>query len=210
MGLTARQQEIYDYILEHLGRTGLPPTRAQIVTQFKFASPNAAQCHLKALERHGVIELISKAARGIRPTDPAYGHQPMVTLPIIGRVSAGQPILAVAHQQGQMTVEPRQFRPQPHFLLKVVGDSMIDAGIYENDLLVVHKTPEARSGQIVVARIDEEITVKELQRKGRRVELLAHNANYQPIVINPNQEFAIEGLAVGLIRSYSNAPTPLR
>jgi repressor LexA len=109
-----------------------------------------------------------------------------------------------------MTVEPRQFRPQPHFLLKVVGDSMIDAGIYENDLLVVHKTPEARSGQIVVARIDEEITVKELQRKGRRVELLAHNANYQPIVINPNQEFAIEGLAVGLIRSYSNAPTPLR
>ena len=210
MSLTPRQQEIYNYIVDRIQQTGLPPTRAQIVQQFKFASPNAAQCHLKALERHGVIELMTGTARGIRPTDPTHHQASARQLPVIGRVSAGQPILAVAHQEGQMSVQPGQFNPRPDFLLRVVGESMVDAGIYDGDLLVVHKTPEARTGQIVVARIDDEITVKELHRRGRRIELLAHNQDYAPIVIDSNCEFAIEGLAVGLIRSYSDALTPLR
>ncbi len=210
MSLTARQQEVYDFIINHLEQTGLPPTRAQIVSHFRFASPNAAQCHLKALEKHGVIELLSGTARGIRPTSPTLRAPASTQLPIIGRVSAGRPILAVEHQEALMAVEPGHFSPKPHFLLKVQGDSMVQAGILDGDLLVVHKTPEARTGQIVVARIDDEITVKELSRKGRRIELLPHNPRYKPMVIQPSHEFAIEGLGVGVIRSFSDGPTPPR
>lgn len=210
MSLTRRQQEIYDFIVEHMDATGLPPTRAQIVTHFRFASPNAAQCHLKALEKHGVIELLSGTARGIRLNTTASNGRSAVALPVIGRVSAGRPILAIEHHEGQMPIEPSHFSPKPHFLLRVTGESMVDAGICDGDLLVVHKTPEARSGQIVVARIDDEITVKQLKRTGRRIELIAHNPNYAPIRIGRDQEFAIEGLAVGVIRAFSGGQAPLR
>jgi len=204
MSLTKRQQAIYDFIADHVDRHGWPPTRAQIVKHFKFSSPNAAQCHLKALERQGVIELIQGTARGIRVIARDSNPASAKSLPVIGRVSAGRPILAVEHQQAQLSVDPSAFSPKPHFLLKVNGDSMIDAGINDGDMLVVHKTPEARTGQIVVARIDDEITVKELKRRGRGIELVAHNPAYPPIKVRSGQEFAVEGLAVGVIRSFSN------
>jgi len=207
MALTQRQQEIYDFIVEQMEATGLPPTRAQIVAHFGFASPNAAQCHLKALEKQGVLTLMGSTARGIRLHEPKPRGFP--SLPVIGRVSAGRPILAVEHQEAMMAVDPTHFSPKPHFLLRVIGDSMINAGIHDGDLLVVHKTPEAKTGQIVVARIDDEVTVKQLQRRGRRIELLAHNPNYAPIAITKGQEFAIEGLAVGVIRSFSGGSIPL-
>lgn len=210
MSLTRRQQQIYDFIVEHIGATGLPPTRAQIVTHFRFASPNAAQCHLKALEKQGAIELLPGMARGIRLNTASPKTPASISLPVIGRVSAGRPILAIEHHEAQMPIEPSHFSPKPHFLLRVTGESMIDAGIYDGDLLVVHKTPEARSGQIVVARIDDEITVKQLKRTGRRVELIAHNPDYPHIRIGRDQEFAIEGLAVGVIRAFSGGQVPLR
>lgn len=205
MGLTKRQQSIYDFIVEHINAHGWPPTRAQIVSHFKFASPNAAQCHLKALERQGVIELLGGTARGIRLTERTKEARHTKHLPIIGRVSAGRPILALEHQESHMPIDPTWFTPKPHFLLRVKGDSMIEAGIDDGDLLVVHKTPEARSGQIVVARIDDEITVKQLKRRGRGIELVAHNEAYSPIRVQSDQEFAIEGLAVGVIRAFANA-----
>ncbi len=210
MGLTRRQQQIFDYIVDEIQSKGLPPTRAQIVKHFKFASPNAAQCHLKALEKQGVIELLGGTARGIRPTQLPYPSKHLMSLPVIGRVAAGRPILAVEHQESQLSIEPTQFSPKPHFLLRVQGESMSQAGIYDGDLLVVHKTPEARSGQIVVARIDDEITVKQLQRRGRRIELVAHHPSYATITVNKDQDFAIEGLAVGVIRSFSDGQVPLR
>lgn len=205
MPLTARQQAIYDYLVEHIDRHGWPPTRAQIVRHFKFASPNAAQCHLKALERQGVIELLQGTARGIRVVSASQKPHVAKSLPVIGRVSAGRPILALEHHQAQLSIDPSAFSPRPHFVLRVQGDSMIDAGIDDGDMLVVHKTPEARSGQIVVARIDDEITVKELKRRGRGIELVAHNPNYPPIRVQSDQEFAIEGLGVGVIRSFADA-----
>ncbi len=210
MSLTRRQQEIYDFIVEHINATGLPPTRAQIVTHFRFASPNAAQCHLKALEKHGAIELLSGTARGIRLSATSTKARSVTTLPVIGRVSAGRPILAVEHHEAHMPIELAHFSPKPHFLLRVNGDSMVNAGICDGDLLVVHKTPEARSGQMVVARIDDEITVKQLKRTGRRIELIAHNPNYAPIRIGRDHEFAVEGLAVGVIRAFSGGQVPLR
>lgn len=209
MALTQRQQQIYDYIVEKIESTGLPPTRAEIVAKFRFASPNAAQCHLKALEKQGVIELLGGTARGIRPVQTSQASTHLTTLPIIGRVAAGRPILAVEHQESQMSIEPTQFSPKPHFLLRVQGESMSQAGIYDGDLLVVHKTPEARSGQIVVARIDDEITVKQLQRRGRRIELVAHHPDYPIITVNKGQDFAIEGLAVGVIRAFLDGQVPL-
>lgn len=202
MPLTNRQQEILDFIEQQLFDRGLPPTRADIVDHFGFASPNAAQCHLRALARHGVIELRPNQARGIIPTAPRNQRQGGLSgLPLIGRVTAGTPVLAVENHEDEIRLDRRSFKPAPDYALRVVGDSMIDAGIHDQDLLLVHSTPEARSGQIVVARLGDEVTVKRLRRRGRATWLEAANPRYQPITIGQDDEFAIEGLGVGVIRT---------
>ncbi len=190
--LTPRQREILDFIRNSLEVLGAPPTRTEICSAFGFASPNAAEDHLRALAKKGVIVLEPGSARGIRLVE-------QLGLPLIGSVAAGSPILAVENQLGKVQVNPNLFSPRADYLLKVRGLSMVDAGILDGDLLAVHKTGEARSGQIVVARLDDEVTVKRLKRTGRRVELLAENSDYAPIAVE-GREFAIEGLAVGLIR----------
>lgn len=194
MKLTPRQQEILDFIKNTVEMLGAPPTRAEIATAFGFASPNAAEDHLKALAKKGAINLEPGSARGIRLVE-------QLGLPLIGSVAAGSPILAVENVQGRYALDAGLFSPKADFLLKVRGLSMIDAGIFDGDLLAVHKTTQARDGQIVVARLDEEVTVKRLQRMNGLIKLIAENPDYEPIIVNPEQvEFAIEGVAVGLIR----------
>ena len=194
MKLTPRQQEILDFIKNTLEVLGAPPTRMEISTAFGFASPNAAEDHLKALAKKGAITLETGSARGIRLIE-------QLGLPLIGSVAAGSPILAVENVQGRYALDAQLFSPRADFLLKVRGLSMIDAGIFDGDLIAVHKTNQARDGQIVVARLDEEVTVKRLQRKNGVIELIAENPDYQPIIVNPEEiDFAIEGIAVGLIR----------
>lgn len=202
MQLTLRQREILDFIERQVREQGLPPTRADIVAHFGFASPNAAQCHLRALARRGAIELRPNQARGIIPVrrEPA-AERPMQGLPLIGRVNAGTPVLAVENHEDAIQVDPGRFRPTPDFALRVHGDSMIEAGIHDQDLLLVHKTPEARSGQIVVARLGDEVTVKRLRRKGRATWLEPANPRYPRITISQADDFAIEGLGVGVIRT---------
>jgi repressor LexA len=190
--LTPRQQEILDFIRNSLEVLGAPPTRTEICSAFGFASPNAAEDHLRALAKKGVIVLEPGSARGIRLVE-------QLGLPLIGSVAAGSPLLAVENQLGKVQVNPNLFSPRADYLLKVRGNSMVDAGILDGDLLAVHKTDEARSGQVVVARLDDEVTVKRLKRTGRRIELLPENSDYEPIAVE-GREFAIEGLAVGLIR----------
>jgi repressor LexA len=190
--LTPRQQEILDFIRNSLEVLGAPPTRTEICSAFGFASPNAAEDHLRALAKKGVIILEPGSARGIRLVE-------QLGLPLIGSVAAGSPLLAVENQLGKVQVPPALFSPRADYLLKVRGNSMVDAGIFDGDLLAVHKTDEARSGQVVVARLDDEVTVKRLKRTGRRIELLPENSDYEPIAVE-GREFAIEGLAVGLIR----------
>ncbi|MFP4334117.1 MAG: transcriptional repressor LexA [Wenzhouxiangella sp.] len=200
MNLTARQREILDFIEDQLDRRGLPPTRAEIVARFGFASPNAAQCHLRALARHGAIELHPNQARGIVPAGrnvPKAGTR----LPVIGRVAAGSPILAVENHEDDLSVDPAAFRPAPDYALRVTGDSMIEAGIFDRDLLLVHRTPEARSGQIVVARLGDEVTVKRLRRRGRGTWLEPANAQLAPIPVSGQDDFSIEGLGVGVLRT---------
>jgi repressor LexA len=192
--LTPRQAEILQLIRDTVESSGYPPTRAEIAQVFGFRSANAAEDHLRALARKGLIELEEGRARGIRLRE-ALG------IPLIGRVAAGQPILAQAHVQGRYQIDPNLFRPRADFLLKVRGLSMIEAGILEGDLLAVHRTAEARSGQIVVARIGDEVTVKRLKRRGGTLELLPENPDFAPIMVDPRRDaFAIEGIAVGLIR----------
>lgn len=194
MKLTPRQQEILDFIRNTVEVLGAPPTRAEIATAFGFASPNAAEDHLKALARKGAINLEPGSARGIRLVE-------QLGLPLIGSVAAGSPILAVENIQGRYALDSGMFSPRADFLLRVRGLSMIDAGILDGDLLAVHKTSEARDGQIVVARLDDDVTVKRLQRKRGHLELIAENPDFAPIVVNPDEvQFAIEGIAVGLIR----------
>jgi repressor LexA len=200
MKLTRRQQEILAYIEERTKLDGLPPTRAEIVTHFGFRSPNAAQCHLKALAERGAIELRPGTARGIVLLGASSNSTSALRIPIIGRVTAGRPILAVENRDDDMSIDPTAFQPRPDFLLKVEGDSMIGAGIQDGDLLLVHKTPEARTGQIVVARIGDEVTVKRLRHSGRRLFLDPENPAYTAIEIKPDDSFAIEGLGVGIIR----------
>ena len=200
MKLTRRQQQILDFIHERIERDGMPPTRAEIVKQFGFRSPNAAQCHLKALAERGAIELRPGTARGIVPAQRPARPPSELRLPVIGRVTAGTPILAVENREEDMSIDPAAFRPRPDYILKVEGDSMIDAGIHDGDLLLVHKTPEARSGQIVVARIGEEVTVKRLRRQGRGIFLEPQNEAYPAIRVKTEDDFAIEGLGVGVIR----------
>jgi repressor LexA len=192
--LTPRQAEVLQLIRDTVESSGYPPTRAEIARVFGFRSANAAEDHLRALARKGLIELEEGRARGIRLRE-ALG------IPLIGRVAAGQPMLAEAHVQGRYQIDPNLFRPRADFLLKVRGLSMIEAGILEGDLLAVHRTAEARSGQIVVARIGDEVTVKRLKRRGGTLELLPENPDFAPIVVDPRRDaFAIEGIAVGLIR----------
>jgi repressor LexA len=190
--LTPRQQEILDFIRNSLEVLGAPPTRTEICSAFGFASPNAAEDHLRALAKKGAVILEPGSARGIRLVE-------QLGLPLIGSVAAGSPLLAVENQLGRVQVHPALFSPRADYLLKVRGNSMVDAGILDGDLLAVHRTDEARSGQVVVARLDDEVTVKRLKRTGRRIELMPENPDYAPIAVE-GHEFAIEGLAVGLIR----------
>jgi repressor LexA len=196
--LTARQSQVLDLIRRHILDTGYPPTRADIATELGFKSPNAAEEHLKALARKGAIEMIPGTSRGIRLPEP-------VGLPIVGRVAAGSPILAQEHIDDVCDLPGSFFRPRADYLLKVKGDSMINAGILDGDLLAVHKADDARDGEIVVARIDDEVTVKRLRRpRGRgRLLLLAENDAYDPIEVDLERHtFAIEGLGVGVIRRH--------
>jgi len=193
--LTPRQAQILQLIRDAIESVGYPPTRAEIARQLGFRSANAAEDHLRALERKGMITIEAGAARGIRLTEG-------LGIPLIGRVAAGQPILAEAHIQSRHQIDPGLFRPRADYLLKVRGMSMRDAGILDGDLLAVHKTAEARSGQIVVARLHDEVTVKRLRRRGSVVELLPENPDFAPITVDLKREaLAIEGIAVGLVRN---------
>lgn len=194
--LTARQEQVLDVVRRHIGDTGMPPTRADIARELGFRSANAAEEHLKALARKGAIEIIPGASRGIRLPESAG-------LPIIGRVAAGEPILAAANVEDHCAVDPSLFHPRADYLLRVQGDSMINVGIHDGDLLAVHSTPVAENGAIVVARIDDEVTVKRLKKTNskQRIELLPENDALQPIKVDlASQEFVIEGLSVGIIR----------
>ncbi len=204
MKLTPRQQEILDYIEQCMQIDGMPPTRAEIVERFGFASPNAAQCHLRALAARGAIELRSGTARGIVPVHRSHtaakSPDPLI-MPVIGRVAAGSPLLAVENREDDIRVDPDLFKPRPDYALRVHGDSMIDAGIDDGDLLLVHRTPEAGNGAIVVARLDDEVTVKRLIRKKGELWLQPENDQHSPTRITAASQLVIEGLAVGVIRS---------
>ncbi|CDZ93060.1 transcriptional repressor LexA [Pseudomonas saudiphocaensis] len=198
--LTPRQSEILAFIKRCLEENGYPPTRAEIAQELGFKSPNAAEEHLKALNKKGAIEMTPGASRGIR----IPGFEPATEesgLPIIGRVAAGAPILAQQHIEESCQINPAFFNPSADYLLRVRGMSMKDVGIYDGDLLAVHTTREARNGQIVVARIDDEVTVKRFKREGKKVWLLAENPEFAPIEVDlEQQELVIEGLSVGVIR----------
>ncbi|PLC48469.1 repressor LexA [Pollutimonas subterranea] len=210
--LTERQQQILDLIRSEIARTGFPPTRAEIARALGFKSANAAEDHLKALAKKGAIELTAGASRGIRLT-PMPGNSiahavdhvsdaiKQLLIPLVGHVAAGSPILAAEHVEREIGIEPALFSQVPDYLLRVRGLSMRDAGILNGDLLAVKKTPDARNGQIVVARLGDEVTVKRLMRIGNRIELLPENPNFSPIIVTPDDEFSLEGIAVGLIRT---------
>ena len=211
--LTARQQQIFDLVRNAIESTGSPPTRAEIAAELGFKSANAAEEHLQALARKGVLELVGGTSRGIRLKSdtlnavnrarqfnlpiPAFAQ---LTLPLIGRVAAGAPILAQEHVEQTYTVEPSLFARKPDYLLKVKGMSMRDIGILDGDLLAVQSAKEARNGQIVVARVGEEVTVKRFKRGPDGIQLLPENPDFEPILVNDGEHFSIEGLAVGLIR----------
>jgi repressor LexA len=209
--LTARQQQILDLIRKAIVRTGFPPTRAEIANELGFRSPNAAEEHLKALARKGVLELSAGTSRGIRVVAPELPPEqlslvhPMLAqlmLPLVGRVAAGSPILAAEHIEKSIGVDEALFTQKPDYLLKVRGLSMRDAGILEGDLLAVKKASEARDGQIVVARLGDEVTVKRLRHTSTGLQLLPENPDFQPIEVSRSREdFALEGIAVGLIRA---------
>ncbi|RTZ13803.1 repressor LexA [Vibrio aquaticus] len=198
--LTPRQQQVFDLIKDKIDTTGMPPTRAEIARELGFRSANAAEEHLKALARKQAIEIIPGASRGIRILleDAANDDG----LPLIGQVAAGEPILAQEHVETHYQVDPGMFKPQADFLLRVNGESMKDIGIMDGDLLAVHKTQDVRDGQVVVARVDDDVTVKRLERKGSTVLLHAENEEFEPIKVDlTSQHLAIEGLAVGIIRN---------
>ncbi|MHA3902387.1 transcriptional repressor LexA [Castellaniella sp. WN] len=241
--LTARQSQILDIIRQSIRQAGRPPTRAEIARQLGFRSANAAEDHLRALERKGYIRLSAATSRGIQLIEqagaPALAHAPAGTLaitdpspddipagsaparvpgplpgapawiapsgnhlvPLVGRVAAGSPILAAEHVEREIPLAPHLFESAPDYLLRVRGSSMRDAGILDGDLLAVRSTPQARHGQIVVARLGDDVTVKRLDHQGRRIRLLPENPDFQPIDVGPGDEFAIEGIAVGLIRT---------
>lgn len=193
--LTARQAEILDLIRAAMVDTGMPPTRAEIAAALGFRSINGAEGHLRALARKGVIELLPGTSRGIRLRDD-YG------IPVVGRVAAGSPILAEQHIDRHHHIDPRLFRPSADYLLIVRGESMRDAGILNGDLLAVHRQPEARNGQIVVARLENDVTVKRFRRRGNHVTLLAENPEFENIEVDlRRQRLVVEGIGVGVIRA---------
>src|SRR5690554_2230174 len=208
--LTERQQQILELIRSEIARSGFPPTRAEIARALGFKSANAAEDHLKALAKKGAIELTAGASRGIRLTDTQASSGMLhhtnsalaqLLVPLVGRVAAGNPILAAEHVEREIGIEPSLFSQTPDYLLRVRGLSMRDAGILDGDLLAVKKSPEARNGQIVVARLGDEVTVKRFSKTGRQIELLPENPDFSPIVVSADDDFSLEGIAVGLIRN---------
>jgi repressor LexA len=196
--LTPRQKEILEMIQDFISETGMPPTRAEIARQLGFKSANAAEEHLRALQRKGVLDLLPGASRGIQLKDSLRDQ---MGLPLIGRVAAGSPILAQEHIETHYKIDPQLFSPKPHYLLRVHGMSMKDAGILDGDLVAVHRTPEVRSRQIIVARIDDEVTVKRYRQNGPLVTLLPENDEFEPIEVDlREQTLVIEGVVVGVIR----------
>ena len=215
--LTARQQQILDLVQSAIERTGAPPTRAEIASELGFKSANAAEDHLQALARKGVIELVGGTSRGIRlksdtlrALNESRGRQyslplpslAQLTLPLVGRVSAGSPMLAIEHIEQTYLMEASMFQRRPDYLLKVRGMSMRDAGILDGDMLAVQKTKDARNGQIVVARLGDDVTVKRLRRTKTTIELIPENPDFKTIVIPfGDVDFELEGIAVGLVRN---------
>ncbi|HEX2544976.1 MAG TPA: transcriptional repressor LexA [Ramlibacter sp.] len=212
--LTARQQQILDLIQSAIARTGAPPTRAEIAAELGFKSANAAEEHLQALARKGVIDLVSGTSRGIRLKSEALRELnenrmkqfnlpglSQLALPLVGRVAAGSPILAQEHVDQTYYVESGLFARRPDYLLKVRGMSMRDAGIMDGDLLAVQSTRDAKNGQIIVARLGDDVTVKRFRRNKHLIELHAENPDYPTIVVEPGEPFEVEGVAVGLIRN---------
>ena len=187
--LTRRQKEVLAYISDHIASAGFPPTRNDVSKHFGFRSPNAAESHLRALENKGVIRIEAGRSRGISLTPLSAPNLPAsntvrTPLPLVGRVAAGSPVLAQENIENEYRVDPLLFSSRPHYLLRVEGNSMLDAGILDGDLLAVHRTPEAQNGQIVVARLDDEVTVKRFQRTGHQVSLLPENPEFQPIMVD--------------------------
>ena len=202
--LTEKQKQVLKFISEFIENNKFPPTRSELAAHFGFRSPNAAEAHLRALENKSMIGIERGAARGITLLPLAADELPAAAntpLPLVGRVAAGSPILAQENIENEYRVDPALFPQKPHYLLRVQGMSMQDAGILDGDLLAVHRTPEARNGQIVVARVDDEVTVKRFRRRGSRVQLIPENIDFEPIEVDlRRQELAIEGLGVGVIR----------
>ncbi len=198
INLTKRQTEVLECIRHYIETTGYPPTRADIAKELGFRSANAAEEHLKALARKGAIEVIPGTSRGIRIPDMDQASE---GIPIVGRVAAGSPVLAQEHIDEHCKIPADFFSPKADYFLRVQGLSMIDVGIFDGDLLAVHQTQEVKNGQIVVARIDDEVTVKRFEKKQHKVKLIAENKDYSPIEVDlRNQELSIEGLAVGVLR----------
>jgi repressor LexA len=217
--LTARQEQILHLIRDAITNTGFPPTRAEIARELGFRSVNAAEEHLQALARKGAIEISPGTSRGIRliksAAELASDRQPhqlvlphpalmQLSLPLIGRVAAGSPILALEHVEATYQVDPSLFSAKPDYLLKVRGMSMRDAGILDGDLIAVKKSDSARNGQIVVARLGDDVTIKRYHKTGEEIELLPENADFKSIRVDPERDdFSLEGLAVGLLRSWN-------
>jgi repressor LexA len=196
--LTARQGQVLDLVREFIEESGMPPTRAEIAAVLGFRSANAAEEHLRALARKGVIELLPGASRGIRLKEASRNAG---GLPLVGRVAAGRPILAEENIQGRYQIDQALFHPRPHYLLQVQGMSMKNAGILDGDLVAVHRTPEVRSRQIVVARLEDEVTVKRYRQEGKIVWLMPENADFEPIRVDlAEQAVIIEGVVVGVVR----------
>jgi len=196
--LTPRQTQILEMIQDFIAETGMPPTRAEIAAELGFRSANAAEEHLRALQKKGVLELVPGASRGIQLKDSL---REQMGLPLVGRVAAGSPILAEEHIETHYRLDPQLFNPKPHYLLRVHGMSMKNAGILDGDLVAVHRTPEVRSRQIVVARLDDEVTVKRYRQDGKLVWLLPENEDFEPIQVDLSEQvMVIEGVVVGVIR----------
>ena len=196
--ITPKQYQVLEMVRDFITEYGIPPTRMEIANDLGFKSPNAAEEHLRALQRKGVIELLAGSSRGIRLKDSL---REQIGLPLVGRVAAGNPILAEENIEAHYKIDPSMFNPKPHYLLRVQGMSMKDIGIYDNDLVAVHRTSEIRSRQVVVARVDNEVTVKRYSQTGSTVWLHPENDDFSPIEIDlATQEMVIEGIVVGVIR----------
>ncbi len=200
LGLTPRQKEILSLIQRSVSESNMPPTRAEIARELGFRSVNAAEEHLRALQRKGAIELLPGISRGIRLRDPLPEH---MGLPMVGRVAAGEPILAEEHIEARYRIDPAFFRSEPHFLLRVQGMSMRDAGILDGDFVAVQRSVDIRNGQIAVIRLEDEVTVKRYRQEGHQVWLLPENPDFDPIGIDlRTQDMTIEGIVVGVMRNH--------